>query len=162
MLWRKSEGEQEAPLFENEEHDEVGERWTTSSIIRLPEDEDVFDLAWSPDGTHFVIGTSSNEAIIYEVKGTHPFLASDSHSDLYNFQAELLAKSRLSRISGITCRAWRGIHGTPPSQPYLQIALQKHGAYTTKHPSGSCDLHPESRLTKITPTMPASSTTKTW
>lgn len=66
MLWQR--GGTSASQIDQQEAEEDGaeEHWSTVSILRLAEDDDILDLAWSPDGQWLLAGTSANCAVLFD------------------------------------------------------------------------------------------------
>lgn len=73
-MWKQSET---APLqfnkaFGEDSDDEADsdrkEYWSVISQFRVMEGEDVYDLAWSPEGKHLIIGLTDNSAQIWDIQ----------------------------------------------------------------------------------------------
>ena len=66
MLWQRG-GASTPPIDQHDaEEDGAEEHWSTVSIIRLAEDDDILDLAWSPDGQWLLAGTSANCTVLVD------------------------------------------------------------------------------------------------
>jgi WD40 repeat protein len=65
ILWVPSESQ--APAFGSENLDDK-ETWRVRHMHRTSGAE-IYDLAWSPDGSHFIIGSMDNVARIYSTAG---------------------------------------------------------------------------------------------
>lgn len=93
---------------EDKENDEESKRhrWTTQSILRLPEDEDVLDVAWSPCGRFLLAGTSSNEAVLFDTLSTMPLILFAIGDCRWSSAAQLSRSSALragSRVGPLRC-----------------------------------------------------------
>ena len=91
------------------EPSEDKESWRTKHMCRSLGTE-IYDLAWSPDASYFIIGSMDNVARIYNAA-----TGKDASSlDLCTFQALLIRFKALSCAKllniVITSRVWPGIH----------------------------------------------------
>ena len=80
LLWTPSET---APIQSNmndDGQDDV-EHWRVKTMCRSSTGSEIYDLAWSPDGTYFVTGSMDNVARIYNAttgrrENTHEYESS--------------------------------------------------------------------------------------
>ena len=66
ILWVLDEGKTATPAF-GEDGTEDKEVWRTKHMCRSSGAE-IYDLAWSPDGVYFIIGSMDNIARIYNAQ----------------------------------------------------------------------------------------------
>lgn len=82
ILWKQSDHPiQQSRLF-GQEDDEVeggSEHWNPVAMIRVSDGEDVYDLAWSPDDRHILIGLTDNTAQVWELATRN--ILKDDHFD---------------------------------------------------------------------------------
>jgi chromatin assembly factor 1 subunit B len=64
ILWTQTELGAQTPAFGEEKLDEL-ETWRAKKTIGSPIATEVYDLAWSPDGSFFITGSMDNIARIY-------------------------------------------------------------------------------------------------
>lgn len=99
ILWVLDEGKTAVPAFGGDGTEDK-EVWRTKHMCRSSGAE-IYDLAWSPDGVYFIIGSMDNVARIYNAqtgKGLRPSLRYKAYSTQVNSSGRLLSTS-------ITCRA---------------------------------------------------------
>ena len=64
MLWVRSNT---PPVFTSEGVEEDLEYWQVQQMLRVQENEDLFDLCWSPDGRYLLVGGSENAAHVFDL-----------------------------------------------------------------------------------------------
>ena len=64
LLWTPSENPGPQTSFSDDGQEDV-EHWRVKSMCRSATGAEIYDLAWSPDGTFFVTGSMDNVARIY-------------------------------------------------------------------------------------------------
>ena len=66
IIWVLDEGKTAAPAFGGDGTEDK-EVWRTKHMVRSSGAE-IYDLAWSPDGIYFIIGSMDNIARIYNAQ----------------------------------------------------------------------------------------------
>jgi len=70
LLWQPSDAPQST--FGNDDSQDDVEHWKVKTMVRSNNGSEIYDLAWSPDGTYFVTGSMDNVARIYKAEnGRH-------------------------------------------------------------------------------------------
>ncbi|KAG8631781.1 hypothetical protein KVT40_000921 [Elsinoe batatas] len=64
----------------SEDASDMKETWRVKTMCRSPTGAEIYDLAWSPDGTFFITGSMDNVARIYDTSGTVVRQVADAHT----------------------------------------------------------------------------------
>ncbi|KAF2751787.1 WD40 repeat-like protein [Sporormia fimetaria CBS 119925] len=67
LLWVPDENKTHTTSFDNEGVEDK-EHWRIKNMIRPPMQSEIYDLAWSPDGVFFIMGSMDNIARIYDAE----------------------------------------------------------------------------------------------
>lgn len=71
LLWMPSDSAAPHTSFGEDAQEDV-EHWRVKTMCRSSSGSEIYDLAWSPDGTFFVTGSMDNVARIYNAtNGKH-------------------------------------------------------------------------------------------
>ena len=80
LLWTPSDNPGAQASFGEETQDDV-EHWRVKTMCRSSSGSEIYDLAWSPDGTFFVTGSMDNVARIYNASNGTSMMG--SKPDIY-------------------------------------------------------------------------------
>lgn len=108
ILWVPAENHLHASAFGSDGLEDK-ETWRTKHMCRSSGAE-IYDLAWSPDGAYFIIGSMDNIARIYNTgtgKEGHCTVRLDKHKA--DMRTQDLLFDRLPNTA-TTCRGWPGTH----------------------------------------------------
>ncbi|KAK3711628.1 hypothetical protein QZH41_014058 [Actinostola sp. cb2023] len=108
ILWRLSVNQEQCvqPLKDSDDDVENRESWTASKVLR-GHIEDVYDLAWSPDGSQLISGSVDNSAIIWDIaKGVKLMILKDHKHYVQGVCWDPLGQYVVTNSSDRSCRLY--------------------------------------------------------
>ncbi|KAI1076132.1 WD40 repeat-like protein [Whalleya microplaca] len=147
ILWAPNEGHAPTSNFGNEGLEDK-ESWRTKHMFR-PTGSEIYDLAWSPDATYFIIGSMDNVARIYNA-GTGSLIRQIAEHSHY---VQGVAWDPLNEYIA-TQSSDRSVHIYSLKTKDGQYTLTSHDEKTTKIASHAKMDLPPSRISSSSPAPP--------
>ncbi|KAK5171791.1 Chromatin assembly factor 1 subunit [Saxophila tyrrhenica] len=125
LVWTPADGSAQTSFGEDAQEDV--EFWRVKTMCRSNSGSEIYDLAWSPDGTYFVTGSMDNVATIYNASNGHTVRQIAEHNHY---------------VQGVAWDPLNEFVATQSSDRSVHI-------YTLKTKDGQFSLDPHNRVTKM-------------